>query len=176
MVNKSGQMKIQQMSFMIVAVFLFLAMVGMAVVTVKMSELKSSATSLDKQNAVLLVTKLANSPEFACGEVYGTAKTDCVDWDKVMALKIGISKYSDFWGASSIEIRRIYPPKSPSAQDIICTGVNYPPKCNIIKVMGSTKDFDKSNFVALCRKERYKNEFVNKCEMAILTVGYKKVE
>ena len=33
-------MKIQQMSFMIIAVFLFFALVGMIVITVKMNELK----------------------------------------------------------------------------------------------------------------------------------------
>jgi hypothetical protein len=173
--KKSGQMKIQQMSFMIIAVFLFLAMVGMMVVTIKMSDLKNSATALEEQNAMLLVTKLANSPEFSCGDVYGTAKTDCIDEDKVMTLKANIDRYSNFWGVSSIEILRIYPPKNPLAKDIECTSTNYP-KCNLITVMSGSSDFDKSNYVALCRKERYNDEFVNTCEIARLIVGYKKVQ
>jgi hypothetical protein len=173
--KKNGKMKIQQMSFMIIAVFLFLAMVGMMVITVKMSDLKSSATALEEQNAMLLVTKLANSPEFSCGDVYGTARTDCIDEDKLMALKANIDKYSNFWGVTSIQVLRIYPPKAnPLIRDVECTSTNYP-KCNLIKVMSGSSDFDKSNYVALCRKERYKDQFVNRCEIARLIVGYKKV-
>ena len=165
------------MSFMIIAVFLFLAMVGMMVITVKMADLKNSATALEEQNAMLLVTKLANSPEFSCGDTFGTARTDCIDEDKLMALKANIDKYSNFWGVTSIQIIRIYPPKAnPLIRDVECTSTNYP-KCNIIKLMSSSStSFDKSNYVALCRKERYQDQFVNRCEIARLVVGYKKVQ
>jgi hypothetical protein len=166
--NKKGQMKIQQMSFMLIAVFLFLALVGMIVITVKMNELKNSATLLREQNAKLLVTKLASSPEFSCGEVYGTQKTDCIDLDKIMVLKESISKYTGFWGVSSLEIIKIYP-RMPG--QIECTRTNYP-NCNMITLINKSNSYDKSNFVALCRKELYKNEIVNKCEMGKLIIGY----
>ena len=68
--NKKAQMKIQQMSFMIVAVFLFLSMVGMVVLTLKLSETRSDATKLQEQNAMLLASKIANSPEFSCENAY----------------------------------------------------------------------------------------------------------
>lgn len=161
-------MKIQQMSFMLVAVFIFLALVGMMVVTVKMSDLKDSATALKEQNAMLLVSKLANSPEFSCGGVYGMAKTDCIDEDKVMVLKDNIDKYVNFWGVSNLEIRRVY----PANNNITCNSTNYP-KCDTITLINKpATGFDRSNFVALCRKEKSKDGIVNKCEMAMLIIRY----
>jgi hypothetical protein len=172
MKSKRAQMKIQQMSFMLLGVFLFFALVGMIILTVKFSDLKQSATDLKEKNAILLVTKLANSPEFSCGEVYGTQKTDCIDEDKVMMLKENIGKYADFWGVSNIEIRRIYPPNN----GIECTKLNYP-KCDTIRLINkSALGFDKSNFVALCRKEKYKNNIINICEMARIIVRYEEVK
>ena len=169
MKGKSGQMKIQQMSFLIIAVFIFLAMVGMIVLTVK-----NSATELREQNAKLLVSKLASSPEFSCGEAYGSpGKTDCIDEDKIMALKDNINKYTGFWRVSNIQIRRIYPSQS---NDIECTPSNYP-KCNVINLItNSPEGIGQSNFVALCRKETYGGEFVNVCEMAKLIVWYEEAE
>src|SRR3989344_1876541 len=108
MKNKA-QMKIQQTAFMLLAVTLFFVLVGLAVVGFRLSGLKESATDLEQKNALLLVSKLANSPEFSCGESFGTRKTDCVDADKVMILKENEEKYQGFWGASNIEIKKIYP-------------------------------------------------------------------
>jgi hypothetical protein len=167
-----GQMKIQQMSFMLLGVFLFFVLVGIIIITVTFSGLKQSATDMKEQNAFLLVSKLANSPEFSCGESFGTEKTDCIDEDKVMALKANIGKYLDFWGVTNIEIRRVY----PANKGIECTQSNYP-NCDTIKLINKPSlGYDKSNFVALCRKERYNDEIVNKCEMAKVIVRYEEVK
>lgn len=167
--TKKAQMKIQQMSFMLLAVFLFFSLVGMIIITVKMSELRNSATELEKQNAMLLATKLANSPEFSCGDVYGTPKTDCIDLDKVMMLKENIKKYSDFWGSSNIEIIKLYPKNKTLTE---CNSINYP-TCNYIKLFNKTLEgYDASNFVALCRKEKDKSEIVTKCEMGQIIIRY----
>jgi hypothetical protein len=172
MVNKRAQMKIQQMSFMLLGVFLFFVLVGMIILTVSFSGLKQSATDLKEQNAMLLVTKLANSPEFSCGDVFGNQKTDCIDEDKVMMLKENVGKYLDFWGVSNIEIRRIY----PENRNITCTVSNYP-NCDTIRLISkSNAGYDKSNFVALCRKEIYKGAVVNRCEMAKIIVRYEEVQ
>ena len=177
MKSKKAQMKIQEMSFMLIAVFIFFAMVGMMVVTVRMSELKNSANVLKEKNAMLLVSKLANSPEFSCGDVYGNIKTDCIDEDKVMALKLNIDKYTTFWGATNIEIRKIYPVTLPY-KEIECNSTSYPvdsngKPCNYIKLINkSISGVDRSNFVALCRKEKSLEGPVNKCEMGRLIIRY----
>ena len=168
MVKKNkAQMKIQQMSFMIIAVFIFFALVGMVILTVKFSDLKSSATKLEEENAMLLVTKLANSPEFSCGNSFGIAGISCVDSDKVMALKNKAEDYKGFWGTSNIEIRKIY----PLTNSVECTSSSYP-NCNIIKINEVEIASEYSNFVSLCRKETANGETYNKCELAKLIVGY----
>lgn len=171
--RKKAQMKIQQMSFMLLAVFLFFSLVGMIVITVKLSELRNSATELQRQNAMLLATKLASSPEFSCGEVYGTPKTDCVDLDKVMMLKQNIAKYSNFWGVSNIIINTTYPLRGKKIAE--CTTANYP-NCTFINLFGTMKGYDVSNYVALCRKEIDKNEIVTKCEMGQIIIRYEEAK
>ncbi|MGY4884964.1 MAG: hypothetical protein ACP5NZ_05285 [Nanobdellota archaeon] len=187
--QKKAQMKIQQMSFMIIAVFLFLAMVGMMVVTLRLNQLREDATKLQEENAMLLASKIANSPEFSCGDAY-SGESDCIDLDKVMMLKSNIVKYtwkgSNFWGITNIEIRRIYPETIISSSQIDCTYSNDPrctiectysnyPKCNYIKLVGgqdAAKGIGKSNYVALCRKENYNGETVDKCEMGEIIIKY----
>ena len=167
--GNKAQMKIQQMAFMLIAIMVFFALVGLLIVSVKFSGLKQKATDLQGKNAQLLVSKLANSPEFSCGDAFGNG-ISCVDSDKVMALKNNIDKYHDFWDVSAIEIRKIYPEQS---KDILCES-NYP-ECNRIQIL-SGQGIAYSNFVILCRKsvDSYQEEDI--CELAKLMVSYKNVQ
>jgi hypothetical protein len=166
--TKKAQMKIQQMAFMLMAITLFFVMVGMFVLVFKFSGLKESATMLEEKNAMLLVTKLANSPEFSCGEAFGSNRINCVDSDKVMMLKENIDKYSEFWGVAEIKIRKIY----PNNGNIICTPGTYG-NCGVIEVI--SKDVNllppSSNFISLCKKESYEGEVYDKCELARFMVS-----
>jgi hypothetical protein len=170
MVNKKAQMKIQQMAFMLMAVTLFFVLVGIFVLVFMFSNLKESVALLEEENAMLLVTKLANTPEFACGEAFGSSKANCVDADKVMALKENIGKYADFWGVSSIEIRKIHP---KTETEVVCNNANYP-DCNLIQII--SEDFTGtgfSNFVSLCRKDYLEGDVYDRCELAKIIVGSK---
>jgi len=169
--NKSGQMKIQQMAFMLIAVTLFFALVGLFIVNVLFSGLKESATVLEEKNAILLASKLANSPEFSCGDSFGTSRVNCVDFDKTMALKKNVKAYSDsdFWGVSGIEIVKIYP---LTQGNTLCTVENYP-NCGRLEVLKASSGTGVSNFVALCRKENVEGLVQNKCELAKIVVTYK---
>lgn len=166
--KKNAQMKIQQMAFMLMAVTLFFVMVGMFVLVFWVSGLKESASLLEEKNAMLLVTKLANSPEFSCGSAFGSDRINCVDEDKVMMLKENIEKYSDFWSVAEIKIRRIY----PNNGDIVCNTANYD-DCGVIEVFSKNVDSQApvSNFVSLCRKDSYNDEVYDKCELAMLIVS-----
>ncbi|PIN91983.1 hypothetical protein COU55_03230 [Candidatus Pacearchaeota archaeon CG10_big_fil_rev_8_21_14_0_10_31_59] len=167
--QKNGQLKIQQMAFMLIAVTIFFVLVGMFVLAFKFSDLKKTATDLEEKNAMLLVTKLANSPELSCGEAFGTGKTNCIDTDKVIVLNK--KDYEGFWGNANIEIRKIYP--KTNGEDVVCELNNYP-NCDIIKVSsGDLSGFDTSNFVALCRKESSDSGVNDKCELGKLIVNYK---
>jgi len=166
---KTAQMKIQQMAFMLIAVTLFFVLVLMFFLVVKFAGLKETASELEEKNAMLLVSKLANSPEFSCGNSFGKNKINCVDADKIMMLKENIEKYKDFWGASNIEVKKIYP-KTKNART--CELGNYP-DCDSIRVYSKEiSGFDASNFIILCRKETSEGETYDKCEVAKMMVSY----
>jgi hypothetical protein len=139
--------------------------------TFRLSTIKETATVLQEENAMLLVAKLADSPEFSCGNSYGETRVNCVDLDKVMILKQEISKYKNFWGVSNIEIRKVY---NITAQEKLCGLSNYP-ACNTLKLIESTSSgYDYSTFVSLCWKEKKELGGVyDKCEIAKFTVRYK---
>jgi len=175
--NRKAQLKIQQMAFMLLAVTLFFVFVGLFAIILTFSGLRDSAENLGAENAALLVSRLANSPEFSCGFSFDETKVACVDSDKVMMLKENIGRYAGFWGkdVSDIEIRKIYPRSDFPENPVECTIQNYP-ECDIMKVLSSSSgelsgNFE-SNFVSLCRKSSFEGEIYNKCEIARLMVSY----
>jgi len=165
-----SQFKIQQMAFMLLAVTLFFVLAGIFIFIFKFSDLKAAATELSEKNALLLVTRLANSPEFSCGEAFDYADIACVDGDKIMALKQNQKEYKDFWGISNIEVRKILSNKTDE-----CTIKNYP-DCEFIKINNDneTGDFI-SNFVILCQKDSFGGEVYDKCEISRLMISYKPI-
>ncbi len=172
MKNKKAQMKIQQTAFMLIAVVIFFALAGMFMVSFKLSSLKEDANLLNERNALLLVTKIAESPEFSCGEAFGGKKVNCVDFDKTIALKNNIDIYGNFWGVSNMEIRRINNFEQEDSPEIECTFGNYP-DCTHLRILSSqVVGSDHSTFVSLCRKENYQGEIYNKCELAKFIISY----
>ena len=168
--KKKGQLKIQQMAFVLIAVTLFFVIVGLFILTISFSGLRESAEILKEENALALVSQLANSPEFSCEDVFGEIALNCIDGDKVMALKENIDVYSKFWGVKGIEIRRIYP---ELGREVECERGNYP-ECNILTLISSSEGVGVSNFVSLCRKDFDVEEswFQDKCELAKIIVTY----
>lgn len=160
-------MKIKQMAFMLIAVMILFVLVGMFFLVSRFSGLKESASELQKKNARLLVSKISNSPEFSCGKSLGGSRANCIDADKVMVLKESIENYKNFWGVSSITIRKIYPENID-----ICTKQNYP-ECGIIEVVEGVGT-EISNFVALCRKGSDGNKIYDKCEIAKVSASFVK--
>jgi hypothetical protein len=170
MIPKKAQMKMQQTVFMLVAITLLLVLVGLVFMGFEMSGIKRSVSDLRAEQARQLVSKLADSPEFSCGESFDKKLGDCIDSDKVLFL-MGNTEYEEFWGVDDIKIRKIYPQTSG---EIVCTKENYP-NCNIFNIIkeGVVGTYD-SNYVNLCRKETMESGFYNKCELAILMVSYTK--
>lgn len=165
MVDKKGQMKIQQMAFMLIGVTLFFVFVGLFFASAGLSGIKQEKAKVDEDKAVLMSLNLAKSPEFACGEAFGTTKLNCVDFDKVFILSQK-EDYSTFWDVKGIEIRKLY----PEEEDEICTEENYP-NCQVLKIKDpGNEGLGKSAFISLCHKEPYESTSYNKCEIAKLTV------
>lgn len=164
-------MKIQQMAFMLMAITIFFVLVGMFVLMFGLSGLRQSAEELEQRNAMLLVTKLANSPEFSCGNSFGNNKVNCIDADKAMVLKDSISKYLGFWGSGigNIVIRKSITDNNPLVE---CTMSNYP-NCDSIDIFSKgTRGFSAENFVTLCIKGVAERGVYDKCEIAKLIIYY----
>jgi hypothetical protein len=161
-------MKIQQMTFMLLGVTLLFILVGMFFLSIRLYDLRKTATELGQKNAMLLVSKLANSPEFSCGNSFGGSRISCVDFDKLISLIGRIDEDSELWDVAKIELRKIY----PDGSSIICSKSNYP-NCNIVKILdkGVNTLPATSNFVSLCRKETDGTKIYDKCELAVLMVS-----
>ena len=167
--NRKGQMKIQQMTFMLIAVTFLFILVGVFFLSISLYNLKKTASNLGEKNALLLVSKLANSPEFSCGNAFGRSRTSCVDFDKLISLQGRKDEYSELWGVAKIELRKVYPEWEG---EVLCDAANYP-NCNIIKILDKNVNTQpaSSNFVSLCRKDSNGIMIYDKCELARLMVS-----
>ena len=173
--NKKAQMKVNQMAIMLIAVTIFFAMVGLFLLSIRLNNLKETASALEEQNAILLVSKLANSPEFSCGDAFGGKRSNCVDFDKVMALKNNIDKYEDFWGASNLELKILHS-VGGNVPKRECTEENYPNCESILLIEKPIYGFDRSSYVTVCKKEIIGGNTQDVCNLGILSVRYENVE
>lgn len=174
--KQKAQLKIQQMTFMLLAVTLFFVLIGMFFLTMNLSNLKQERTELSQKNAMLLATKVANSPELKCSQFQGE-EIGCIDADKLMILKDRIDKYDfpgdeTFWGSdTNIKVKKIY----PEISDKECTFSNYP-DCGYIELFDEEISAEYSNFVLLCGKASNSGVLYDKCEIAKLMINYKEWE
>lgn len=161
MKNKKGQHKIQQMAFMLVALFIFMILAGMFFLWLYLNNLREKAATLGEEQAIIAAQFISSLPELGCGE-------NCIDTDQAMLVK-NQAFYQNFWDFESLEIRRIY----PTGIGRECALSTYP-NCDIYTLYDTGKDARKiSSFVALCRKENYKGSVARRCELGKIVIGIK---
>lgn len=164
-INNKGQFKIQQMTFMIAAVFIFFILAGLFVASIQIRNLRKTAQTLEENKAMALADFLINSPEFTCAQ-----ETSCIDTDKAIILA-GRASYKDYWPVAYIKAIKVYPKTN---QQVKCTTSNYP-DCGEYEIFnsgfGSTSST--SSFVSLCRKESGDGSFNTICELGRIIIGYK---
>lgn len=168
LLNSRGQLRIKQMTFMLLAVAIFFVIVGLFALIFAFNNLKTQATQLNAEEAISIASRMAGETEFSCGQDY------CINADKLMALK-NMPVYSDLWQDLSIEVC-IFDNSTEKCKNE-CTLANYP-ECNFLKVVESneTNQIYTSLFVSVCRKA-YMNSYVyDKCKLGTLLLGYKKEE
>jgi len=166
--SSRSQMKIMEMSFMILALFLFFVMVGLFFLVSYTSDSINQANLLYRQGTINTLAALSETPEFECGEF------NCVDLDKMFKLKEMASTggiYRDFWSSiSSLKIVKVYP--YISGEQKCVNNVN--DNCNTIiikqKETGVNEMID-STFVSICRKEYKDNYVYDKCEIGRIVAG-----
>jgi len=161
--SKRSQFKIQQMSFMLLAVVLFFILVALFWLSIQYRNLKKTATQIEEEKSFMISQFLTDSSEFNCAD-----ESYCVDTDKLIILA-NKTIYSEFWPVSYIKVRRIGDEK-----DVVCNKANYP-DCNVYNVYDNKKISSESsigNFIALCRYEKIEG-FTNRiCELGKIIIGY----
>jgi hypothetical protein len=101
--NKKAQLKIQETAFMLLALAFLFVLIFIFYSNIQVKQLYSEKNKLQSEKAITLLQKLSAMPEFSC------MKGNCIDFDKVIAMK-NVSGYDSLWkGLSSIRIRTLYP-------------------------------------------------------------------
>jgi hypothetical protein len=160
-------MKVQQMAFMIIAVFIFFAMVGLFFLSYQSKSLKEDYNRLAKEETITSLTILTSMPELSCGYL-------CVDEDKVQILSGKQEEYKNILPVKSLKVYKIYPSGNINENLITkCPGEN----CSYYEILGVGSNDDVKNlveystFVSLCKKDRKFGYAYNKCEIAKLVAG-----
>ncbi len=169
MKNKKGQLRIQEMSFMLVAVALFFILVGLFVLSIVYAGINEEATRIAEDRTLSSLTNLADSPEFSCT----TSKSNCIDGDKLISL-LDKTAYQTFWPYSSLEVIKLSGFGKDRSELVECTIANYP-DCDLFKVYDKNVENERaiSSFVAICRKDSQNEYIYDKCEIAKLVAGTK---
>jgi hypothetical protein len=161
--NKA-QMKIQQMAFMILAVFLFFVLVALFLMGVMFKDVRGTAENLQREQAISSLKVISGMSELNCD----SRESLCLDKDKLRVMSGGIgTSYSQFWPVDSVKVYVVYP---SSGSIIKCPAVG----CNYYEIYNSgQKGFEEySTYVSIC--EDVSNDY-EKCEIGKIVVGVKNV-
>jgi len=164
-INFRGQMKIQQMAFMILAVFLFFILVGLFFLSIYSANLKKDAHQMEIDSAISSISVISDMSELSCD----SNENFCLDKDKIKVMAGGFGEdYSLFWPVSSVEVYIVYP---GGGSVVDCPAAN----CNhyIIFDRGQENSQTYSTFVSVCERLGDSGFVYDKCEIGKLVVGVK---
>ena len=155
-INKRGQLKIQEMAFVLVAVIFLFGILLLFFARFQFSSMQQTATQLRETRTVTMLRVVASLPELSCLD-----KVNCIDQDKLNAFDVNPnlrSKYESFWLSSNIA--------KITVEEV------YPKTTKIYKIYDKTtaeSTVTYSTFVPLC------SESVNKetCKIAKLKITVK---
>lgn len=161
-----GQLKIQQMAFVLVALMLLFGLVLVFYVSIKTGSIRSSAEEIRELQSKEAARKIVGSPEF----MYPAGScTACADFDKLFVLKETIAasdSYDSFWNTPLIQIKRL------SDSEIECTKQNYP-NCDMITLYNASSGFSSvSSFIAVCFYDPTINK--ERCDLGKVVLGVKR--
>ena len=145
--DKKGQLKIQEMAFVLLALVLLGFMAFIFYARFQSESIQSSAEQLREKDALSLRDRIASLPEIKCSEKL------CIDKDKAKMLK-DYDESSLFQGISEAKIVQIY----PSDEEIVLYS----------KQPGNSTYH---TFVNLCEQKNVAGIFSYDCGLAILEIG-----
>ncbi len=155
MKNKKAQMKIQEMAFVLIALFLLFSMAFIFYVKLKSSSLERTSYELKQSKALSILDKVVAMPELSCSKSLGKESL-CIDEDKLKAMNtIELNGYKELWrGIKEIKIKKIYPADE-----------------EFIVHSSEIKDYESySSFTRIC-KQRYENTAFYQCSIGIVLIS-----
>jgi hypothetical protein len=168
---KLAQLRIQEMAFMLLAVFLFFTLVGLFGFAIVFTNISDDASNIKEDRTLSSVTSLADTPEMSCV----AAKSNCVDGDKLINL-VGKDIYQELWPFSSLKVIRFSGFHKNESELIECTRANYP-NCDVFYIYDKEVQNERtvSTHVAICRKELENGFTYDRCGNAKIIAGTKLV-
>jgi hypothetical protein len=165
--NRKGQLKVQQMAFVLVALMIFFAIALLFYISIRSGGIVREVESLREEEVIESVRKMAGTAEFSW-----TASGDCaacIDLDKVFMLK-DRAAYKGFWSnIELLQVKRVYPTYSENE----CERENYP-NCDTITIIDGGGDLrGLGAFVALCRYDPVEGR--EKCELGKIIMAYEPI-
>jgi len=162
-----GQLKIQQMAFVLVATMIFFSLVFLFYVVVRYSSLEGDVEELRSQEVLETIRQISTTAEFSWTR---ESCSSCIDLDKVLMLK-GRESYGGFWkGVPLLQIERVHPRYNEQE----CTTQTYP-ECDVITLIKKdTNIVAHSSFVSLCRFESEEKYY--KCELGKIRMAYESIK
>ncbi len=158
-----GQMKIQQMAVMIVAVFFFFVLVGLFFLGIMFKDIGGSAERLQREQAISSLRVIADMSELN----YDSSWSMSLDEDKLRIMSGDFGEaYDLFWPVASVEVFKVYPRFDEVKE---CPGIG----CNYYGVYDNGQSDVKtySTYVAICEKVRESGSTYDDCEVGKLVVG-----
>jgi hypothetical protein len=162
--GKIADMKIQQMTFMILFVFIFFSFAGLFFVSIQQSKISENFNTLQKEAAIASIETIANMPELNCD----SSRTLCLDEDKIVTFATISKSYKSFWPVASIKVRKVFP---KNLKDIKCPAAN----CSYYEIYNSnqTDMIEYGTFVSICKAVRNEGVVQEICELGRLDLGVK---
>jgi hypothetical protein len=144
-----GQIKIQEMAFVLVTLLLFFIIGGIFLLNYLFQGNEMSVIDQRQEKAAEMALKLVDLPELAWSSDNQECAS-CIDWDKALIIKDRTQKgeYKEFWSKDigNIIITQVYPELEGE-----CNKINFP-NCREITLLNRSSDYVYSGaYVALCR-------------------------
>ena len=161
--NRKGQFKIQQMAFMILAIFFFFILVGIFFIGWQYASAKKGFATLQEEKALSALKVIADSTELNCD----SSEDWCIDKDKLVAFGENSGLYYDYWSVASIEVLMVFPNPN-EGEPILCPleGCDY----YVLYDSGQRNRRTYSAYVNVCEDIDRSHEI---CELAKLVLGVK---
>ena len=161
--NLRAQMKIQQMAFMIMAVFFFFVLVGLFFLGIQFRGVGESAQQLQLEQVLSSLEVIADMTEFS----YSSGRSMTLDEDKLRIMSGNFSEaYGGFWPVASIKVYKIFPKPESFVR---CPAVD----CNYFEIYddGQANVQEYSTYVSICKKVRESGYTYDRCEAGKLVLG-----